>query len=731
MLSPLFKLAVISGAQPAVRFHIQRGIDINSKDADGRSPLMLAALKGHIEICKILLSAGADPTAVDRDGNDALSLALGSGGTLVRAIIQEHLPNLDEPAETVSSHPKWDENGFEIVNLGFADAAGLDPSKWEVDIESSAPTNDATCQSSAYAIQQALAEHFPLDISEDWSDVEISLPVFKPRRFWEEIDADIQGVIRQLFVRALSTGEVSICELEAVVPGNRAEENDDFVAGLLLIFGEMGVWIETNPIWQEVTSQDDLIEDEFEVESDAYRLQSDEAVLFMQDLNSAVGDPYNAYLKDIGRHDPLSREKEAELSGEIEAGLAEMVSAISECAPALAEIIRVSEAICRSELPLAYMVDKNASNEGGSHDQLDSTVDEEPDLIDIVDEKACGPVTGAKLDVLASRLKTIRELYHRIYIEENVDRSVLSALTDALTPLNLSWKFAEQLCKVAAQDEREVETPRRINAGIERAKRARTEFVEANLRLVISIARKYRNCGIALPDLIQAGNLGLLTAVCRFDRRKGFKFSTFGTWWIRQSISRMIANEARTIRLPVHILESIKKLKGMQDQLSQRLQREAEPEELADQLGMSEATIRKLLSVPEEPIPIYIEFESEGEPSAFSGLFPDDPDDSPFNQLSNKELKLLVAKLVGSLPGREGGVLKMRFGLGDDKECTLEEIGIHFNLTRERIRQIEQKALRKLRHPSRNYYLRPFANRLDLLEDEDNDQEVKETLEPE
>ncbi len=250
---------------------------------------------------------------------------------------------------------------------------------------------------------------------------------------------------------------------------------------------------------------------------------------------------------------------------------------------------------------------------------------------------------------------------------------------------------------------------RKMSIGDAKARRAKKEMVEANLRLVISIAKKYTNRGLQFLDLIQEGNIGLMKAVDKFEYRRGYKFSTYATWWIRQAITRSIADQARTIRIPVHMIETINKLNRISRQMLQEMGREATPEELAERMEMPEEKIRKVLKIAKEPISM--ETPIGDDEDSHLGDFIEDPNVlSPPDSATVEGLREATSSVLESLTAREAKVLRMRFGIGMNTDHTLEEVGKQFDVTRERIRQIEAKALRKLRHPSRSESLRSFVD---------------------
>jgi RNA polymerase primary sigma factor len=251
------------------------------------------------------------------------------------------------------------------------------------------------------------------------------------------------------------------------------------------------------------------------------------------------------------------------------------------------------------------------------------------------------------------------------------------------------------------------EVNREVSIGEAKARRAKKEMVEANLRLVISIAKKYTNRGLQFLDLIQEGNIGLMKAVDKFEYRRGYKFSTYATWWIRQAITRSIADQARTIRIPVHMIETINKLNRISRQMLQEMGREPTPEELAVRMEMPEDKVRKVLKIAKEPISMETPI-GDDEDSHLGDFIEDTSVASPIDQATMESLRETTHSVLAQLTPREAKVLRMRFGIDMNTDHTLEEVGKQFDVTRERIRQIEAKALRKLRHPSRSEQLRSF-----------------------
>lgn len=325
---------------------------------------------------------------------------------------------------------------------------------------------------------------------------------------------------------------------------------------------------------------------------------------------------------------------------------------------------------------------------------IEIVMENEPDdldLMEIDDEDVDDP----EVDAVIAENPEAKEIDLEATISKNI------AVDD---PVRMYLKEIGKVPLLTAQEE--IDLAKRMEAGDEYAKQ---KLCEANLRLVVSIAKKYVGRGMLFLDLIQEGNLGLIKAVEKFDYRKGYKFSTYATWWIRQAITRAIADQARTIRIPVHMVETINKLIRVSRQLLQELGREPTPEEIAEEMNMPVERVREILKISQEPVSLETPIGEE-EDSHLGDFIPDDDAPAPADAASHTLLKEQLSEVLGTLTEREEKVLRLRFGLEDGRSRTLEEVGKEFDVTRERIRQIEAKALRKLRHPSRSKKLKDFID---------------------
>jgi RNA polymerase primary sigma factor len=714
-------MAVLAGAMESVRLHLRSTNDVDAVDEKGRSALMLAASKGHLDVCRLLLEQGANPALKDLDGNDAFSAAHSRAQTEIVDLltgarasgqVASHretatkddwgsaspegagshsacMGNADAAIKVVINHSPETAGSlqFSVSNARESDGfpassvdtdRAIDLAAWQEHTEGPPPPDDLSCADSAAILQQVLSRHIPLDSDESWEDVEINLPEIDDlvRRKMPLTEAQKER-LRALLLEALRDGRIRADWIADILAED--EEADEAGQGgaeasLRVVFGDLGVVIDDDPLAPDVALGAD--EDDEEKFGDAVT----EAFVFLRRLQSSEADPFFLYAKNLPS-DRLTREDETKLGVEIEEGTLEVLGGVAASPAAVTMLYGDAEAVLRGDVAPRAMIGISADENGLEEEATSDDVEGEDGTAEGTDSSVLSSNLSAEL---SGRLRAIIDGCQRIGAGRG-------ELVSSLFRAELSPEYVGKLQRIALEDAAAGNARERIFAGIEKKENARRRLVQANLKLVIWVAKKHG--GLSFMDRIQEGNIGLMRAAERFDYRRGAKFSTYAVWWIRQAITRAVADQGLTIRIPVHMLDSMRKIERARNALISETGQEPDAEHIASRIELPPGRIRKLLAaVPSEPVSM-----SSEEDGNFTSIV-DETMLTPEETLIISGTQAAVKKQFSRLKPKEERVIRQRFGIGCD-EGTLEEIGQTLDVTRERVRQIEEKALRKLGHP--------------------------------
>jgi RNA polymerase primary sigma factor len=730
-LSQFLRMAVIAGVESAVRVHIDRGDDLNARDSNGMTPLMLSAARNKPDICKLLLDAGVDHSLLDPSGKSALAIALAAGASEAAAILEaikssptrspdsgpepasEFQPAGGRPAAGAEAEMNKAAAASVQVRAGavgelrapvmLPSAIGVDEtfefdlSGWEAEGETSPPSADPSVLRSAVAIQSTITSHEPIDSSAEWGDVDAHLPdhVLPLAR---TADVEARTRLRRLLLRAIREGSVPSLDVQDLSIDDDGSADPDTEALLVMVINDLGAEVDERFEYSDAFQT-------FEVfvapeETPAEEAALDEALAVIEKAASPRGDPVRMYLRELQRLRLLSADEEVEMAKAMEDALKDALDALAAWPQGMARTLAAGAEVMSGARPLAWMSLWDADSETGAFlaDGQGAESDETEvggGAADADDESGAGSRLKLGDRGFVNALAALDAL---TAVAKSQD-SACRAVRDALEALRLNRRFLLELGDTLEPSEARTRYTRSMKAYLQ----ARDRMAAANLKLAFFHARKYLYSGEPLGDLAQEANIGLLKAVDRFDWRRGYKFSTYATWWIRQQVGRYVADKGRTIRLPVHVHEKVQRLQREVQALESALGREPALEDIAARTELPAHQVAKLLRIAPEPLSIHElpidEMIAVDSRDAFT-------ESDPADVVEATELRAALDGLLLSLSTNEEQIVRLRFGFGVSEFLTLEEIGQRYAVTRERIRQIESKALEKLRHPAR---AEPFA----------------------
>lgn len=729
-------MAVIRGVESAVRIHIERGDDLNARDANGMTPLMLCAARNKPEICTLLLNSGADQSLLDPSGRSALQIAIDAGSlattkvlgadrepisaitcsdseltseqssiksacavaspAAVSSMLAQSVNNKDSfesfmPEEQANQAPNQHPTDFvDLIDVGEIDLSG-----WEAESEPTRPSDDILIVELASAVQVTISDHQPIDSSADWEDVDAYLPdATLPLARVDNIED--RARLRLLLLRAIREGSVPALDVQRQSRNEDRTDNPEAEAYLTMVINDLGA--ETDERF-EYSSTDENFEVFVDPEETVDEEETLDYALFAIDrATSYRNEPLRIYQREFQSFRLLSAEEEVQLAKDMETALDAALDALATWPDGIARTLTAGADVVTGlrKISISRMGDKldpgSTSSERFDAEMIAKTEPEDDAELDEAfdDERFVGTGNTTFGDLL--RKLTL--------LVDSSDGAMASSLQirQALADLKLSRRFLLELISAASEPTGCPE----FQIAMAEFRKARDRMVAANLRLSFFLAKKYLYSGEPLDDLTQEANIGLLKAIDRYDWRRGFRFSTYATWWIRQRVARHVANNARTIRLPVYIHERLQRITKGTLTLETVLGREPTLEELAKHVDLPSAELAKLLRIAPEPIDI--------DEKTIDSMIASDACDyyvaaDPADLVEQTQLIRAVDNMISSLSTKdrlEEHVLRIRFGVGVHEELTLAEIGMRFGVTGERIRQIESRAIRKLRNPSRS-----------------------------
>ena len=709
-LNPFLKMAATAGIERAVQVHIDRGDDLNARDANGLTPLMLSAARNRALVCKLLLDAGADNELLDASGRTAFAIAIAAGASEAAAVFESasasdgiRVGSTSSAAPHVVHFDEYQQN--EVIGQTAHIVADGTPVfglfGWEPEEDRLPPDADLSVAVAATAIQSAITEFDPFDSSADWTDIDAYLPDTS-QPLARAVDAETRERLRLLLLRAVREGSVPLMDVEALSVNADRSANSEAEARLTMVINDLGSEVDerfeyTNPSENfEVFVNPDETQDEEQTVSDA--------LVFIDGLTENRSSPLRIYQKEFQRERLISAEEEVTLGQAMETSLERALDILATWPHGIGRVLAAAHLVKSGKRPLSWMSHglADAKQDIDTSLHIDGTFNSEAtqEEIDAESEVEVASNSEAHQHNSQESSEFIDALDHleSISVSSTHRGADWSAIRNALSKLRLTRRFLTELVNIGTAGSLDSGNEPYSDA-LKAYLSARDRLAVANLKLVFHHAKKCQYSGQPLDDLIQEGNIGLLKAVDGYDWRRGFKFSTYATWWIRQQIGRYVADKGRTVRLPVHVYENVQRLIREMTAFELEDARPPRMAEIALRVEMPVQKVAAFLRLISEPLPIHdlSSVDAMIAVEAQSDFFSRHPMDGIYES----ELRGLIAVILSTLKPKEEQILRLRYGIGVQDSMTLEQIGKTYELTRERIRQIEAGAIRKLQHPSR------------------------------
>jgi len=726
-------MAVVTGVEAAVRVHIDRGDDLNARDEKGQTPLMLSAARNKAAICKLLLAAGADPGLLDPSGRDALRIAQAAGALEAALAIEAAWPQQEagqapaketraaegasavEHAHLLPADPAFpaeipacDSTAPEMLSVSVDEGSDFDLGGWEAEEAQVPPDGDPTLAEAATEIQAAITEHQPIDTSTDWADLDAFLPD-RATTLPRAEDHEARERLRLILLRAIREGSVPQAAIEDLTHNDGGEPDAEAGALLGMVINDLGAEIDErleysapHENFRVFVAPDAKPDEEGAV---------DDALAFIDELAARRNEPLRHYQRELQREALLTAEAEVALGQAMERGIEKALDALAAWPAGITATLEAARHVANGARPLRSMSsvpqaepeDAQAARTAGIDADTEANDALEPPA---VDEELAGADDEANSQFALDAEESINELadfcakaehLSGLPVGENQDADEWKARRSALAAMGLTRSFLVELADAGLVGE--PESAHEFGQAMRVYRRARDRMAVSNLKLVYSIAKKYLFSGQPLDDLLQEGNIGLIKAVDRYDWRRGFKFSTYATWWIRQQVGRFVADKGKTIRIPVHVYEKTQRIAQAAHAFELRHGHTPTLEEIAELVELPVQKVEALSRLGVEPLPLH----ELPDIDSLIAIHAKDQFSSrdPMEVVEDIQLGESMDYFLSTLKLKEENILRMRYGIGVRDSLTLEEVGVRMDVTRERIRQIEAKALRRLQHPTR------------------------------